>query len=149
MTGRSDQMDAFLAASGWGDARKTPLPGDASTRRYVRLDRNGRKAMLMDQPQNAEARDAPPDATPEERAKFGYNALARLAAGDVSRFIAVADFLRKQGLTAPEVIAADPRAGFAVIEDLGDDLYADVLSRGGDERTVLPHALVRDPARCG
>src|SRR5690242_17469718 len=75
MTDRADQMDTFLAASGWGDAIKTPLPGDASTRRYVRLVRNGRKAMLMDQPQNAEAKDAPPDASPEERARFGYNAL--------------------------------------------------------------------------
>lgn len=140
MTDRNDQMDEFLAASGWGDANKTPLPGDASTRRYVRLERNGRKAMLMDQPQNAEAKDAPPEATPEERARFGYNALARLAAGDVSRFVAVANFLRKQGLTAPEIIAADPRAGFAIIEDLGDDLYADVLKRGGDERGLYASA---------
>jgi aminoglycoside/choline kinase family phosphotransferase len=140
MTDRNDQMDEFLAASGWGDAKKTPLAGDASTRRYVRLERAGRTAMLMDQPQNAEAKDAPPDASPEERARFGYNALARLAAGDVGRYIAVASFLRKQGLTAPEIIAADPRAGFAVIEDLGDDLYANVLSRGGDERALYASA---------
>src|SRR5689334_11593948 len=99
MTDRGQQMDAFLASAGWGDAKKTPLPGDASTRRYVRLERAGRKAMLMDQPQNAEAKDAPPDATPEERAKFGYNALARLAAGDVNRFVAVAKYLRGRGLT--------------------------------------------------
>jgi len=140
MTDRNEQADAFLTASGWGDAKKTPLPGDASTRRYVRLDRNGRKAMLMDQPQNAEAKDAPPDATPEERAKFGYNALARLAAGDVNRFVAVANFLRRRGLTAPEIIAADPRAGFAILEDMGDDLYADVLARGGDERALYANA---------
>jgi len=137
---RDQQADEFLAASGWGDAKKTPLPGDASTRRYVRLDRAGRKAMLMDQPQNAEAKDAPPAATPEERAKFGYNALARLAAGDVNRFVAVAQYLRGRGLTAPEIIAADPRAGFAIIEDLGDDLYADVLRRGGDERALYASA---------
>jgi len=140
MTNRNQQMDEFLAASGWGDATKTPLPGDASTRRYVRLDRAGRKAMLMDQPQNAEAKDAPPGATPEERAKLGYNAMARLAAGDVNRFVAVANFLRKLGLTAPEVMAADPRAGFAILEDMGDDLYADVLKRGGDERALYASA---------
>ena len=36
-----------------------PLTGDASTRRYIRLTRQGGKAMLMDQPQGAETPAAP------------------------------------------------------------------------------------------
>ena len=51
---RAEAIDAFLAASGWGAARRAPLPGDASTRRYERLAMGGRAAMLMDQPQSAE-----------------------------------------------------------------------------------------------
>ncbi|MEJ0025116.1 MAG: phosphotransferase [Rhizomicrobium sp.] len=129
---RAEAMDVFLAASGWGPATRTPLPGDASTRRYVRLSMNGRRAMLMDQPQSAETPPAPADATPEERRALGYNALARLAGGDVARFVAVSKFLRGNGLSAPEILAADPKLGFAILEDLGDDLYADVLDRGGD-----------------
>jgi hypothetical protein len=51
---RSEEMRAFLKSAGWGDAAVTPLPGDASTRRYFRVAQGGRKAMLMDQPQHAE-----------------------------------------------------------------------------------------------
>lgn len=133
---RAEASEAFLAASGWGAARRTPLPGDASTRHYERLTMNGRTAMLMDQPQNAETPHAPHDATPEERRALGYNAVARLAAGDVNRYVAVANYLRKQGLSTPQVYAADPKQGFAIIEDLGDNLYADVLTRGADERAL-------------
>jgi aminoglycoside/choline kinase family phosphotransferase len=103
------------------------MPGDASTRRYVRLARGGRKAMLMDQPQGAETPTAPSDATAEQRRALGYNAVARLAGADCARFIAAANYLRKRGLTAPEIIAADTKQGFVIIEDLGDSLYADVI----------------------
>jgi hypothetical protein len=133
---RNDQIAAFLAASGWGGARRLPLPGDASTRRYERLTLNGRKAMLMDQPQQAETPPAPATATPEERRKLGYNALARLAGGDVERFVAVSKFLRGAGLSAPDTFAADSKQGLAIIEDLGDDLFANVLERGADEREL-------------
>ena len=128
MSKRSAQMDAFLAASGWGDAVRAPLPGDASTRRYVRLARNGKRAMLMDQPQSAETPAAPSNATPEERRALGYNAVARLAGADTARFIAAANYLLKRGLAAPEIIAADTKLGFLIIEDLGDGLYADMVT---------------------
>jgi aminoglycoside/choline kinase family phosphotransferase len=125
-------MDVFLAGAGWGDAARLPMPGDASTRRYVRLARSGRKAMLMDQPQGAETPTAPSDATAEERRALGYNAVARLAGADCARFIAAANYLRKRGLTAPEIIAADTKQGFVIIEDLGDSLYADVIDTGNE-----------------
>ena len=47
---RETEIAAFLARIGWGDARREPLPGDASFRRYVRLRRNGATVMLMDAP---------------------------------------------------------------------------------------------------
>jgi N-acetylmuramate 1-kinase len=127
MSERTEQMDAFLAASGWGAAARAPLPGDASTRRYVRLAMNGRKAMLMDQPPGAETPAAPTTATPDERRALGYNAVARLAGADCGRFIAASNYLRDKGLSAPQVLAADTRQGFVIIEDLGDALYADVV----------------------
>jgi aminoglycoside/choline kinase family phosphotransferase len=139
-TERDEQARAFLKRAGWDGAAVAPLPGDASTRHYARVSRNGRGAMLMDQPQLAETPAAPPNATPEERTALGYNAVARLASGDVGRFVAVANYLRGLGLSAPEIYAADPVAGFALIEDLGDDLYADALAKGGDERTLYTTA---------
>jgi len=124
---RAVALDAFLTGAGWGGATRVPLPGDASTRRYERLVLGGRRAMLMDQPQGAETPSAPAGASPEERRALGYNAVARLAGADCARFIATANYLRKRGLAAPEIIAADPKQGFVVIEDLGDTLYADIV----------------------
>jgi aminoglycoside/choline kinase family phosphotransferase len=137
---RKAEIDAFLRSAGWGAAEQSPLPGDASTRRYIRVALNGRKAMLMDQPQAAEAPAAPADATPEQRRALGYNAIARLAGADCNRFVATANYLRAAGLSAPDIYACDPKMGFALIEDLGDGLYADELANGGDELALYQAA---------
>jgi N-acetylmuramate 1-kinase len=136
MSDRQTEARTFLDRAGWRDATVMPLPGDASTRHYARVEKGGRKAMLMDQPQHAEQPTAPAGASPDERRALGYNAVARLAGGDVGRFVAVANHLRGLGLSAPEIHAADPAAGFALIEDLGDGLYADVIGHGADEHTL-------------
>jgi len=138
---REEAMRDFLARAGWADAKLSPLPGDASTRRYLRANGGVRKAMLMDQPQGAETPACPPGATPEERRALGYNAVARLAGADCARFVAVAGFLRQQGLSAPEIFAADTKQGFVLMEDLGNDLYADVLADGGNEIDLYRAAI--------
>jgi aminoglycoside/choline kinase family phosphotransferase len=138
---REDEKRAFLQSAGWGAARVAPIPGDASTRHYSRLDLNGRKAILMDQPQHAETPVAAANATPEERKALGYNAIARLAGADVDRFAATADYLRKRGFSAPEIYALAGKAGFAIIEDLGNDLYHDVMAGGGDEAALYKAAV--------
>ena len=141
MSDRQDAMRQFLTDAGWGGAIVTKLPGDASTRRYFRVAHGSRKAMLMDQPQHAEAPVAAANATPEERRALGYNAVARLAGADVARFVAASEFLRGRGLSAPDIYAADPKQGFALIEDLGDSLYADVLADGGDAHELYGAAI--------
>jgi aminoglycoside/choline kinase family phosphotransferase len=138
---RADEARAFLDGAGWGKATLTALPGDASTRRYARVAVNGHRAMLMDQPQNAEEPACPPDATPEQRRSLGYNAIARLAGADCGRYIATANFLRARGLSAPDIYAADTAKGFVLIEDLGDDLFADALERGSDENALYGTAI--------
>ena len=97
--------------------------------------------MLMDQPQGAEAPVAGPTATAQERLALGYNALARLAGADCARFVAAADYLRGRGLAAPEVYAADAADGFLLLEDLGDDLYTDVIDSGANEHTLYEAAI--------
>jgi N-acetylmuramate 1-kinase len=138
---RNEAMNDFLREAGWGKAVQEPLPGDASTRRYIRLRDGARTALLMDQPQDAETPGAPANATPEERRALGYNAVARLAGADCERFIAAAEFLRAQGLSAPAIYAADPAKGFVLIEDFGDTLYADVLARGEAEHALYANAI--------
>ena len=132
----------FLARSGLGDADRVPLAGDASTRRYERLTTPGGSHLIfMDQPPAVESAPCPPDATPEGRLKAGYNASARLAAGRIEAFIAAADYLRARGLSAPEIIAAEPGQGLAVLEDLGDDLYARLIEAGSDETPLYQAAI--------
>lgn len=138
---RADLMSDFLASAGWGAAEHRPLPGDASTRRYIRLHLGDRTAMLMDQPQNVESATAPPYATPAERRALGYNALARLAGADCARFVAAAKHLRQCGLNAPEIYTADVTHGFLLIEDLGNYLYTDVLADDGDEGALYEAAI--------
>jgi aminoglycoside/choline kinase family phosphotransferase len=141
MSDRNSAMRDFLVGAGWGDAAVTPLPGDASTRRYARLKDGARIAMLMDQPQAAEAPTAPAGASEEDRRALGYNALARLAGADCARFVAAANWLRGHGLAAPEIHAIDPANGFVILEDLGDALFADVLADGGDEKALYEAAV--------
>ena len=138
---RQEQIKDFLALSGWGAATIAPLPGDASTRHYARLILNGRTAMLMDQPQGAEAPVAPANADAAARRALGYNAVARLAGADCARFAAASAWLRGHGLAAPDIYAADCASGFLLLEDLGDALFAEVLADGGNEKELYEAAV--------
>ncbi len=131
----------FLSRSGWGSARAEPLAGDASTRSYERLQLGGAKALLMNAPPAAEGAACPEDATPEERRALGYNALARLAGPNLHAFTSIAEALRRSGLSAPEIYAADAKAGFALIEDFGDALYARAIPAGADEKSLYAAAV--------
>lgn len=106
---RQAAIAAFLAGAGWGEARREPLPGDASFRGYVRLRRGRETIMLM---------DAPP---PEE---------------DVRPFMAVAARLRQLGLSAPEVHRADEARGLLLLEDFGDDTFTRLLDEGESEEEL-------------
>ncbi len=139
---REAEKAAFLSDAGLGAASRTPLTGDASTRQYERLRRpDGTSLIFMDQPPALETAPCPPDATPQERRAAGYNALARLAAGRVDAFVATAGWLRDQGLSAPAIFAADPGRGLAVLEDLGDDLFARLIEAGQDEAPLYDGAI--------
>jgi len=102
LTDRQEARARFLAAHGYDGIALAPVSGDASNRRYDRLRRDGRGVILM---------DAPPE-----------------KGEDVRPFIRIATHLRDLGLAAPEIFAADEDAGFLLLEDLGDDLFARVLA---------------------
>ena len=106
----------FLARAGFGEAERTRIQGDASTRSYERLTREGITYILMNSPRRA---DGPPvrDGKP-------YSAIAHLAE-DVTPFLAMAQALRARGFSAPAIFAADRAQGLAVLEDLGSELVVD------------------------
>lgn len=139
---REEEKLAFLSAAGMTGARREPMAGDASTRSYERLHMpDGQSLILMNQPPSAESQPCPPDATPAEREALGYNAMARLAAGRIEAFVGAAHWLRECGLSAPEILYADPALGFAVLEDLGDDLYAPLIRAGANEGQLYDAAI--------
>jgi len=139
---REAQKAAFLRAAGLAEARREPLGGDASTRSYERLRTPGGASLIfMDQPPALESVVCPPHASAEERIALGYNAAARLAAGSVAAFVTTAAFLRGRGLSAPQIHAYDVAAGLAVLEDLGDGLFATLIGAGEDERPLYEAAV--------
>lgn len=105
MSGRAAAARGFLAAAGWAAAESVALAGDASPRRYFRLagGPGGAGAVLM-------------DADPAQGQEVG-------------RFAAMTGWLRAQGFSAPDIFALDAGAGFALLEDLGDALFARVCAR--------------------
>lgn len=132
----------FLKAAGLSDAVRAPLPGDASTRRYERLTTaDGASLMLMDQAPAAESPPCDPSWTPGQRRAAGWNAVARLSAGRIEAFAAVAAHLKSLGLSAPEIPALDAPNGLAVLEDFGDDLFARVIADGADETPLYLAAI--------
>lgn len=102
MTERRAESERFVDRCGWGAARRTFLSGDASDRSYDRLWLGDRTAVLM---------DAPPG-----------------RGDDPADFIRIAAYLRGIGLSAPRILGQDLTNGFVLLEDLGDALYARLLS---------------------
>lgn len=102
----------FLDLSGLAGSERIKVAGDASSRSYARLARDGRNAILMNSPPR-------PDGPPVYDGK-SYSAAVHLAE-DVKAFIALANGLRERGFSAPEIHHADIQRGFLVIEDLGGD----------------------------
>jgi aminoglycoside/choline kinase family phosphotransferase len=112
---RSAEMDAFLARIGMKGAVRRMLAGDASFRRYERVDHEGRALVLM---------DAPP---PWE---------------NVAPFMAVTELLGDYGVTVPTIHASDVQEGFLLLEDLGDAIFTRVLKAQPARESTLYLAAV-------
>lgn len=83
-----------LEAQGW--QVQSVLRQDGSSRRYARVGRNGKSAVFMD------------------------CSGAQTPGHDLGDFIRIAEWLRLQGLSAPDILWTDEASGFALAEDLGD-----------------------------
>lgn len=110
---RSERIDNFLKRSGWADATREALAGDASSRHYFRLRRATETAILMDAP--------PPE--------------------NVGIFADIAVALRLRGYSAPDVLAEDRKGGLLLLEDLGDDIFARLMEKGAPERPLYSLAV--------
>lgn len=118
MPDRRALSTSFLDKSGWANATRTHLAGDASNRSYQRLTHKdtGEVAVLM---------DAPP--------RDGEN---------VKSFIAITDYLLALKLSAPRILSQDTNNGFLLIEDLGDALFARLIHDQPDKEHLLYSSAV-------
>ena len=145
---RTLAIRAFLADAGWPEARRRPIPGDASRRSYERIARAAAAqeagvdgsgdtpspglseagspaiAILMNHP--PEADDAAGRARVEARAaaKITENADA---------FVAVDLALAERGVSVPAIFARDVAQGLVLLEDLGSEFCI-----AGDPPTPIP-----------
>lgn len=106
---------AFLARHGWDGAAIAPLAGDASFRRYFRVNRGNATAVLMDAPPHLE---------------------------DSRPFLAIGKALDVMGFSAPQPLAVDLDAGLILLEDFGDDRVGPVLARDPSQERHIYEAAV-------
>lgn len=97
----------FADRHGWAGADMRLIAGDASMRKYYRLARSGETALVM---------DAPPE-----------------KGEDTRPFARIAAWLCGAGFSAPRIHARDTDAGFLLLEDFGDGVFARLIEAGADE----------------
>jgi tRNA threonylcarbamoyl adenosine modification protein YjeE len=129
---RLNEVEDFLDRSGWINAKRKFLNGDASFRRYERLERGQSKSILMDMPKRPDG-PAIKDGKP-------YSAIAHLAEG-LRSVVAINDYLLRQGYAAPQILASDIGTGLALIEDFGDALYGDLRANKFDMTVPMKAAV--------
>jgi tRNA threonylcarbamoyl adenosine modification protein YjeE len=109
---RIAQLRAFLDESGYGEAERRRMQGDASTRVFERLVIDDQSLILMNAPPH-------PDG-PVVRDGKPYSAIAHLAESTIP-YVAVAAGLRDRNFSAPVILHSDAPKGFIIMEDLGED----------------------------
>lgn len=112
MYARETRLVTFLAATGWaaGDATRRQIAGDASTRRYERVERAHETAVLMDW-------RAGPDGPPVVDGQ-SYSQRAHLAES-ADAYCRISRYLGDCAVSVPQIYKADEYAGFVLLEDLG------------------------------
>jgi aminoglycoside/choline kinase family phosphotransferase len=128
-----EPLEGLVARAFPGSARfeLEPMPGGASTRRYFRLRLGGATAVAMFVPKGAQ---------PEEVVKKAEGA-GRWP------FLEIRDLLSSCGVDVPAIHAEDQARGWVLLEDLGDDTMANVLTARPGDKEVLYVRAVTDLAR--
>ena len=109
---RLKALREFLEMSGFMEATRRRMNGDASTRSYARLIRDDGIVILMNFPRR-------PDGAAIYSGK-SYSAAVHLAE-DVRPFVAIDQGLRAQGISAPAIHHSDLDHGFLITEDFGSE----------------------------
>jgi aminoglycoside/choline kinase family phosphotransferase len=105
-----------------------PMPGGASTRRYLRITAGAARAVAM----------FVPDQTPEEKTSG--------AASTRWPFLEVHALLSERGVRVPRILGEACDDGLLLLEDLDDDTLGAVIERAPERREALYRQAVEDLA---
>lgn len=133
---RSRALRDFLVSAGWGNARRSPLNGDASARAYEKVSRN-------DEPYRILMNSPPLVLGPPVKDGKAYAEIARTSR-TIAAFVAIAKLMRAKGFSVPDIHAADLDRGFALIENLGSGGFLDAAGAPVPERYVAAAELLAD-----
>ena len=99
---RYEKLESWLSQNNYDVSSLRVLSGDASFRKYYRVDKDAISYVVMDCPPDKENLDA---------------------------FIKISDKLQKAKINVPELFECNENDGFLVISDLGDNLYSKKLDK--------------------
>jgi aminoglycoside/choline kinase family phosphotransferase len=111
-----ETLDAFLTGLGLEAAWRKPLAGDASSRRYQRLELEGLTTLILMQ--------------------------SPAPAGDMVPFLEIGALLERLGFSVPGILAHDLESGLMLLEDFGDGTFSRLLATGADAEPL--YALATD-----
>ena len=112
----SDRVSHFLSETDWSNPKMLPVTGDLSSRKYTRLSQNGRTAILMEC-------DTASDAS-------------------LPAYMKMTDWLRGNGLAAPERYNAEPSEGLALIEDFGDSQLTSLIRQRPSDQLAYYKTII-------
>jgi tRNA threonylcarbamoyl adenosine modification protein YjeE len=131
---RSLAIRDFLVASGFGEAERTRFSDDASARAYELVRSPGiDDLVLMNSPRLVLG---PPVKDGRPYAEIAHTAQT------VTPFVVIDHALRRRGLAAPRIVAADVEAGFLLLEHLGTGAFLDPEGRPIADRYAAAAALL-------
>ncbi len=99
---RYEKLESWLSQNNYDVSSLRVLSGDASFRKYYRVDKDAVSYVVMDCPPDKENLDA---------------------------FIKISDKLQKAKINVPKLFECNEDDGFLVISDLGDNLYSKKLDK--------------------
>ncbi len=126
--------DLVLKVGGDASFSHSQMPGGASTRSYFRIALSGKA-----EGKSAVAMFVPEGGKPEE--------IHKAAEHRRWPFLEVRELLASRGVDVPLVLAEDTERGWLLLEDLGDDTLANVLTNHPSKKSALYTQAVTDLAR--
>ena len=129
---RNETINGFVSQSPMTGGTRYFFEGDASARRYERIETSASTMLLMDMPSR-------PDG-PVVRNGKSYSAIAHLAEG-ISAVVAINDYLFNLDYSASKIYDVDIKQGLALIEPLGNNVFGKLITRGDDMNEPLRAAV--------